>query len=166
MALNQSILWAKHPRFDGAAYSALSVFTNSLVELRPPKTERQEWSPEGGFVEKDYPPVWRGWAAVTPNKDWRARNRRHSYDDTAVHAYRVQLHHIDQNLLVPREEWGDIVKRVHASHGWNVRVVQHETAPQHVGLSLSVRVSIRDSDWWQPTLLCDLDAEDEHGDAD
>ena len=166
MALNQSILWAKHPRFDGVAYSALSVFANSLVEIRPPKTERQEWDPNTGFSDLDYPPVWRGWAAVTPNKDWRARNRRHAYNDTAVHAYRVQLWHVDKNLLVPENQWGDVSKRIVVTHGWNVKVVQHETAPQHVGLSLTVRNAIRDSDWWQPTLLCDVDTEDENGESD
>lgn len=166
MALNTRLLWAKHPRFDSAAYSALSIFTNSIVEIRPPQTEREDWDPLTGFTPKEHAPVWRGWAAVTPNKDWRARNRRHSYDDTAVHSYRVQLHHIDQNLLVPRTQWGDRSKRIVPTHGWFVKVVQHETATQHNGLSLVVRVATRDSDWWQPTLLCDIDAGDENGKAD
>lgn len=156
-------LFQKHRMFDSVAYAPLSIFANSLVEIYEPNAESAEWSPETGLVAAEQTPIWRGWAAVTPNMDWRSRDRRSAYDDTAVHSYRIQLWHIDKNLLVPKDEWGDKAKRVHLSYGQRVKVVKHESDPVREGLSLVVRNATTDSDWWQPTLLCDIDTGDMYG---
>lgn len=156
-------LMHKHDRFDGAAYVPLSIFCNTMIEIFEPDPESNEWDIENGLVQGERKPVWRGWAAVTPNMDWRARDRRSSYDDTAIHAYRVQLWHIDKNLLLPREEWGEVSNRVDLMYGQIVKVVTHNSDPMREGMQLVVRNATTDSDWWQPTLLCDVDTGDLHG---
>lgn len=156
-------LFQKHPRFDGVAYTPLSIFTNSLVEVYEPDSERAEWSIDSGYVERERKPIWRGYAAVTPNMDWRARDRRTGYDDTATHSYRVQLWHIDKNLLLPRDLWGNKKYRVKFMYGQIVRVVEHNSDTTRVGMQVVVRNAVTDSDWWQPTLLCDIDTGDMTG---
>ena len=160
MALNHRVLMAKHPRFDGEAYAPLSIFTNSLLEIRKPPDSEADWDPKLGVIPHKGELLWRGWAAITPNMDWRARDRRQAYTYLVTHAYRVQLHHIDENELVPRESWGDKSLRVDLHAGLLVKVVRHESDPTRTGLSLVVRNAITDSDWWQPTLLCDMNPAD------
>ncbi len=165
MALNHSVLMAKHPRFDSEAYAPLSIFTNSIVEVMEPPRSEADWDPDKGVIPATPKVVWRGWAAVTPNVDWRARDRVEARTYVGLHAYRVQLWHIDQNELVPREDWGDREKRVFLKAGLWVRVVKHESDPTRTGLFLVVRNSITDSDWWQPTLLCDMNTYDLKGES-
>lgn len=162
MALNK-VLYAKHPRFDSTAYAPLSIFVNSLVEIYPKQlNDGVTWTPDGGIVPAVVTPLWRGWAAVTPNKDWRARDRRWAYDDTATHAYRVQLHHVRKNLLVPQSEWST-APLVMFKEGQIVKVVRNDSDTTYEGLRLVVRNAITDSDKWQPTLLCDMSTEDPLG---
>ena len=162
MALNK-VLYAKHPRFDSAAYAPLSVLCNSLIEVYPKAGNNDAtWTPEDGLVSSTAAPLWRGWAAVTPNKDWRARDRRWAYDDTAVHAYRVQLWHVRKNLLVPKEAWST-APLVRFKEGQVVKVTRNDSDPTYEGLRLVVRNAITDSDKWQPTLLCDMSTEDPLG---
>lgn len=158
-------LFRKHAAFDAVAYGALSIFANSLVEIYEPVSDenRGEWSPETGWTEAERTPIYRGWAAITPNMDWRARDRRQAYDDAATHAYRVQLWHIDKNELVPREEWGDRSKRVSLMYGQLVKVVSHPSDPTREGMELVIRNATTDSDWWQPTILCDVNTGDLSG---
>lgn len=163
MALNNSVLMAKHPRFDGAAYQPLSIFANSLVEIINKTEDDYEFDPIEGVKEVVIDPLWRGFAAVTPAIDWRARTRVLGMDDTAVHGYRVQLWHIDKNMLVPRDQWGDKSLRVTLRQGLTIRVVEHNSDPMNVGLRLVVRNAITDSDWWQPTMFCDVDTGDHKG---
>lgn len=163
-----SSLAVKHPDFDSAAYTVLSHFCNSLIAIYPPhkgngEGDEDEWVPGTGVVHKKADPIWRGWAAITPNKDWRARNRRQSYEDTATHAYRVQLWHIDKNLLVPEEQWGDRTKRITLGFNQRLKVERHDSDPRLEGMALVIRNPVTDSDWWQPTLLCDVSINDLHG---
>lgn len=160
----------KDPHFDSAAYDFLSLLCNSLVAIYPPAVgngegEEDTWVPGTGVVKKKVDPIWRGWAAITPNKDWRARNRRQSYEDTATHAYRVQLWHIDKNLLVPAESWGDRTKRIRLDFNQRLRVERHDTDPQLEGMAMVIRNPVTDSDWWQPTLLCDVSVNDLRGEG-
>ena len=164
MALNTIALGRKHPRFDSAAYTVLGVLANSVIEVFDPVHDNDTWSEDTGLVEAPETPLWRGYAVVTPNMDWRARNRRTAYDDTAIHAYRIQVEHIDRNLLLEPWHWGDRSKRVDFRHGMRVRVVEHNSDPSRVGLRLVVRNPVTDSDWWQPTMLCDIDLGDPYGD--
>lgn len=165
-----SALAYKDPRFDSAAYDFLSLLCNSLVAIYPPAVgngegEEDAWVPGTGVVKKKVDPIWRGWAAITPNKDWRARNRRQSYEDTATHVYRVQLWHIDKNLLVPAEQWGDRTKRIRLDFNQRLRVERHDTDPQLEGMAMVIRNPVTDSDWWQPTLLCDVSVNDLRGEG-
>lgn len=165
-----SSLACKDPRFDGAAYDFLSLLCNSLIAIYPPAVgngegEEDTWVPGTGVVKTPVDPIWRGWAAITPNKDWRARNRRQSYEDTATHAYRVQLWHIDKNLLVPEEQWGDRALRVALDFNQRLRVERHDSDPALVGMAMVIRNPVTDSDWWQPTLLCDVSINDLRGEG-
>lgn len=162
MALT-GLLYAKDPRFDSQAFSVLSIFANSLIQVYP-KTMGTEytWDPKDGNGKDPVVPLWRGWATVTPNKDWRARDRRWAYEDTATHAYRVQLWHRKMNLLYPRDQW-ETAPLPLFEYGQTVRVLEHPSDPTYVGLLLSVRNAVTDSDQWQPTLLCDVSTGDPIG---
>lgn len=158
-----SVLHNKDPRFDSGAYWPLGLFCNCLVVVtEPPGTKSHEWTEDGPV---DIPPkeLWKGYAAVNPNIAWRARDRRSAYDDTAVHAYYVHLNHIDKNLLVPKEKWGDRSLRFVPGYGQIVRVIENNSDPRNAGLRLVVRNAPSDSDFWQPTLLCDIDVDDSKG---
>lgn len=152
--------------FLGVAHRPLELFCDSLVEIYPPEAaERAEWSPEKGLSHKDVPPVWRGWAAVTPNKDWRARLRTWGEAATGTHAYRVQLHHAGKNYLFPEEEWGQPGTELPLiGEGWLVKIVQMVGDPKYEGLRLVVRNAVMDNNKWQPTLLCDMEVD--HGAGD
>ena len=160
MALNSKVLMAKHQRFDSAAWYPLSVFANSLVEIYPQPNEGSTWG-TGGVQRPEKKPLWRGWAAVTPNKAWRARNRQSGDQFGGEHAYTVQLRHIDDNHLLPVEERGDPAKRVRLGQDLIVEVVEHNSDPTRRGMRMVVRVCVTDSDWWQPTMACDMDPKDQ-----
>ena len=163
MALT-SLLYAKDQRFDSAAFAPLSVLANTLIEIYPKGSVSQvTWTEEEGSVVVDPTPIWKGWAAITPNKDWRARDRRWTYVDTAVHAYRVQLWHRKMNLLYEKSEW-ETAETPQFKYGQIVKVLENASDPTYVGLQLVVRNAITDSDQWQPTLLCDMSTGDPDGD--
>lgn len=153
----------KADRFDSIAYLPMTIFANTLVEIFEPTGSREDWSVEHGLVRKPVTPFWRGWAAVTPNQNWRARDRQSGFDYTAVHAYQVQLRHIDENELLPRSEWGKKDNRVVIVEGHIIRLVKHPSDPSREGMQLVVRNATTDSDWWQQTMICDVDAGDIYG---
>lgn len=144
--------------FIGAAYQPLGVFADALVEIYiPGDVGTQVMDPETGVISGGAEiPLWKGWAAVTPNMDWRARARRWAYEDTATHAYRVQLRHIDENMLVFEEDRGRPEKRVSFGEGLIVKILSNRADDTSVGLTLVVRNAITDNNKWQPTLLCDM----------
>lgn len=157
MALNNKVLLAKHPRFDSVPNDLLHVLANSLVEIYLPEQDNADWDPVLGTIKTPRHPVFRGWAVITPNKDWRARDRSTAGDDTAVHAYRVQLLNYRKNLLKQKAEWGDPSTWYRGSYGHEVQIIEHNTDPARVGMWLYVRNAVTDSDMWQATLLCDVD---------
>lgn len=161
MALGRH-LYKKDIDFDSAAYSALSQFCNSTVELYHPDSVSRDWNPDTGLEVVYGVPSWRGYAAITPNKDWRARSRISGYEHTATHAYRIQLWHIDENLLHPEDKWGT-VPRPDVQEGWIVKVSQHNSDKVSEGARLIVRNRVTDSDMWQVTILADIDTGDQRG---
>lgn len=153
-----------HPLFMDAAYYPLQLLANSRVSIYSyPDVVEYEWDPDAGLSSQPNKPVWRGWANVTPNVDWRARNREWGEEVTGVHAYRVQLMHIDKNELVEKDMWGDPSLRVSFAEGMRVQINDMPTDKRVEGLKLVVRNSITDSLFWQPTLLCDIETGDTNG---
>jgi len=151
-------------RFMDVAYRPLGFFSTARVAVyKDSVDEIVDWDPETGNTRTPIDPVWVGWASLTPNKDWRARDRRWAYEDTATHAYRVQLWHIDKNELYPEDQWGDQSLRVKMGEGMMVKVLSLPADPRSVGLRLIVRNAVTDSSFWQPTLLCDVDTGDQNG---
>lgn len=149
-------------RFLGVAYRPLELFCDALVEIFDEShTESVEWDPENGLTKQDHTPVWKGWASITPNKDWRARTRVWGEEATATHAYRVQLHHLDQNLLVEKADRGKPELRVKFGEGQRLRIVAMTSDTRATGLKMVVRNAVTDNNMWQPTLLCDIDAGDQ-----
>lgn len=150
-----------HPLFVTAAYYPLELLANSRVSVYPtPDSVEYEWDPEHGLHDRENMPIWVGWANVTPNVDWRARNYEWAGEVTGVHAYRVQLLHIDKNEAIGKHLWGDPEMRV--SFGEGMRVVIDESPADHRqdGLKLVVRNAVFDTLPWQPTLLCDIETGD------
>ena len=148
--------------FLGAAYAPLGIFADALVEvLIPGDPNKEVMDPNTGAITGGEPiAIWEGWGALTPNMDWRARSRRWAFEDTATHAYRVQLRHIDDNLLVFPEDRGRPEFRVSFGEGLLVRVLQNRSDEKSVGLLLVVRNAITDNNKWQPTLLCDINTDE------
>ena len=150
-----------HPLFVTAAYYPLQLLTDSKISVyQTPDSVEHEWDPEHGLHNQENLPIWVGWANITPNVDWRARNREWAGEVTGVHAYRIQLLHIDKNEIVNRHLWGDPEMRVSFAEG--MRVVINESPADHRqnGLKLVVRNAVFDSLPWQPTLLCDFETGD------
>lgn len=151
-------------RFLGLAYRPLELFCDAKVAVYPEDdTELVSWDPDTGLSSTPIEPVYVGWSSLTPNKDWRARNRVWGAEETSMHAYRVQLWHIDKNLLVPEEQWGDKSLRVKFGEGQRVEVLELTGDPRAVGMKLIVRNAVTDNNMWQPTLLCDIDTGDTLG---
>ena len=82
---------------------------------------------------------------------------------TGVHAYRVQLMHIDKNEMVEKDSWGDPELRVSFAEGMRVQIIDMPTDKRAEGLKLVVRNAMTDSLFWQPTLLCDIETGDTNG---
>lgn len=125
----------------------------ALIEvIRPsPEDAQPEWI-DGDWVYPTPTALWRGMARVTPNKDWRARNREWAMEQTAEHAVRVQLN-LAKNMLVPKSEWP--APAVDIRHGDVVKVVDNPNDPILERYNLTVRNPIGATDNWHRTLLCD-----------
>lgn len=146
-----------HPLFMYASYYPLQLLANTKVSIfTEPDTLSYGWSEEAGLSFDYNNPIWRGWANITPNVDWRARNREWAGTVTGVHAYRVQLLHIDKNEALSRDVWGKPEMRVSFAEGMRVRVEEMPTDPRVEGLKLVVRNAQVDTLNWQVTLLCDI----------
>lgn len=153
-----------HPLFMYASYYPLQLLANTKVSIySTPDTVSYDWTAEDGLSAKDNRPVWTGWANVTPNVDWRARNREWAGAVTGVHAYRVQLLHLDKNELVPQDLWGDPAQRVSFAEGMRVQIDEMPTDTRIEGLKLVVRNAQIDTLNWQVTLLCDVETGDTNG---
>lgn len=151
-------------RFLGVAYRPLELFADALVSIYDAyEVEKSTWSPDEGLSKTKIEPVYKGWAAITPNKDWRARTRMWGGEESGMHAYRVQLWHIDKNLLVPEENWGDPSLRVKFGEGQRLVIEQMIGDTRAVGLKMVIRNAVTDNNMWQPTLLCDIDVGDTRG---
>ena len=153
-----------HPLFVTLAHYPLELLTNSKISVYPTTDSvEHEWDPEHGLHNQENLPIWVGWANVTPNVDWRARNREWAGEVTGVHAYRIQLLHIDKNEIVNRHVWGDPEMRVSFAEGMRVVINESPADPRQNGLKLVVRNAVFDSLQWQPTLLCDFETGDTNG---
>ncbi len=153
-----------HPLFMYAAYYPLQLLANTKVSIyETTDTVSYDWTAEDGLSAKDNHPVWQGWANVTPNVDWRARNREWAGEVTGVHAYRVQLLHLDKNELVPQDLWGEPSQRVSFAEGMRVQIDEMPTDTRIEGLKLVVRNAQIDTLNWQVTLLCDVETGDTNG---
>ena len=146
-----------HPLFMYASYYPLQLLANTKVSIfTEPDTLSYGWSEETGLSFDYNNPIWQGWANITPNVDWRARNREWAGTVTGVHAYRVQLLHIDKNEVLSHDMWGKPEMRVSFAEGMRVRVEEMPTDPRVEGLKLVVRNAQVDTLNWQVTLLCDM----------
>nr|DAX40666.1 MAG TPA: hypothetical protein [Caudoviricetes sp.] len=153
-----------HPLFMFASHYPLELLADTKVSIySTPDVAEHDWSPDSGLTTRQIEPVWRGWANVTGNIDWRARNREWGGEVTGVHAYRVQLLHIDKNELVPRDQWGDPDLRVSFAEGMRVQINDNPTDKRVDGLKLVVRNAMIDTHHWQVTLLCDIETGDTNG---
>lgn len=153
-----------HPLFLYASYYPLQLLANTKVSIyETPDTVSYDWTAEDGLSAKDNRPVWQGWANITPNVDWRARNREWAGEVTGVHAYRVQLLHLDKNELVPQDLWGESSQRVSFAEGMRVQVDEMPTDTRVEGLKLVIRNAQIDTLNWQVTLLCDVETGDTNG---
>lgn len=153
-----------HPLFLYASYYPLQLLANTKVSIyETPDTVSYDWTAEDGLSARDNRPVWQGWANITPNVDWRARNREWAGEVTGVHAYRVQLLHLDKNELVPQDLWGESSQRVSFAEGMRVQVDEMPTDTRVEGLKLVIRNAQIDTLNWQVTLLCDVETGDTNG---
>lgn len=153
-----------HPLFLYASYYPLQLLANTKVSIyETPDTVSYDWTAEDGLSAKDNRPVWQGWANITPNVDWRARNREWAGEVTGVHAYRVQLLHLDKNELVPQDLWGESSQRVSFAEGMRVQIDEMPTDTRVEGLKLVIRNAQIDTLNWQVTLLCDVETGDTNG---
>ena len=150
-----------HPLFLYASYYPLQLLANTKVSIyETPDTVSYDWTADNGLSAKDNHPVWKGWANITPNVDWRARNREWAGEVTGVHAYRVQLLHLDKNELVSHDLWGEPSVRVSFGEGMRLQVDEMPTDTRVEGLKLVVRNAQIDTLNWQVTLLCDVETGD------
>ena len=146
-----------HPLFMYASYYPLQLLANTKVSIfKEPDAVAYDWSDEAGLSLEYNNPVWKGWANITPNVDWRAHNREWAGTVTGVHAYRVQLLHIDKNEVFSRDLWGNPDARVAFAEGMRVQVEEMPTDQRVAGLKLVVRNAQVDTLNWQVTLLCDV----------
>lgn len=154
-----------HPLFLYASYYPLQLLANTKVSIyETPDTVSYDWTADNGLSAKDNHPVWSGWANITPNVDWRARNRKWAGEVTGVHAYRVQLLHLDKNEVVPEDLWGEPSVRASFGEGMRVQVDEAPTDTRIEGLKLVIRNAQIDTLNWQVTLLCDVETGDtSHG---
>lgn len=158
MALHEEgFLWDS---FLGLAHDPLELFCDAKIAVYDhPQGGSAQWTPDGGVATKDVKPIYIGWASLTPNKDWRARNREWGGEATATHAYRIQILDLDENLAYEDYENDrlDPTKRVKFAEGMLVEVLEMRGDSRAEGLSLTVRNAVTDNNMWQQTLLCDMD---------
>lgn len=87
-----------HPNFYYKPRPTVESAQLTLVEVWKPTGTFSGWEPGLGTTNPTYVRVWRGYARVQPNKDWRARPRNAALDFDATHAIRVQVG-IGKNLV-------------------------------------------------------------------
>lgn len=145
------------PRYFRHAVPVIEGDMIATIEISVPFDGTQEpyWDDAtGAWVSPAAVLIWQGKARIQPNKDWRARNREWSMENTAEHAIRVQLN-LAKNLLVPREAWP--ADPVDIQHGHIVHVIDNPDDPLLTNYLMTVRNPIGASDSWHRTLLCDVD---------
>jgi hypothetical protein len=148
-------LFAYHPRI------TVEGSQQTLVEVYAPTGERAEWVPGAGMTDNTLELVWRGYARVQPNIDWRARPRDHGNEFDAVHAVRIQLG-IGKNLYgAELDVDGGVV-----AYGpdplfakdFIVKVIEAPVTGTEglLGRSFAVRNALTNDKTWQYNLLCDV----------
>ena len=147
-------LFAYHPRItvDGTQ--------DTLVEVYAPTGKTAEWVPGQGMTDNTTALVWRGYARIQPNIDWRARPRDHGNEFDAIHAVRIQLG-IGKNLLgAVRDAEGKIVSYgadPHFAKDFVLRVVESPVSGTEglMDKAFVVRNALTNDKTWQYNLLCD-----------
>lgn len=149
-----------HPMFPYHPRSGLETSQMVLVEGYKPTGRTAEWVPGVGMNDETLELVWRGYARVQPDKDWRARAREQGNEFNAVQAVRVQIG-VDRNLLgaVTNEagkitEYGPIVvfAQDYVIRVTGARVTGTEAL---LGRDLAVRNALPSTHPWITNLLCD-----------
>lgn len=147
-------LFAYHPRH------ALAGSQQTLVEVYKPTGGVANWVPGVGMEDNTIALVWRGYARVQPNIDWRARTRDHGNEFNAIHAVRIQMS-IGRNLfgaiydtngkLIEYGEDPEFAK------DYVVRVVESKVSGTEalVGKDFVVRNALTNDQAWLYNLLCD-----------
>lgn len=150
------------PVFEGDMTALIEVIRSSPEGSQPAWVEDETYEYGGYWQDHGALVLWRGMARVTPNKDWRARNRTWAMEQTAEHAVRIQMN-LYKNFLVPREEWP--APPVDIWHGDIVKIVKNPNDPVLEKYSLAVRNAIGASDNWHRTLLCDANLGGRYGEG-
>lgn len=157
MLNNQGIfhpLFAYHPR------NALAGSQQTLVEVYKPTGGVSEWVPGVGMEDNTLALVWRGYARVQPNIDWRARVRDHGNEFNATHAVRIQLG-IGVNLHGATYDVDGKVTAYGAdptfAKDFVVRVVESEVTGTQglMDKAFVVRNALTNDQTWLYNLLCD-----------
>jgi len=147
-------LFAYHPR------PTVEGTQHTLVEIYKPTGGVAEWIPGEGMADNTTALVWRGYARVQPNIDWRARPRDHGNEFDATHAVRIQLG-IGKNLLgAVRDDNGQITAYGDDplfAKDFVVRVVEAPVSGTEglLNKAFVVRNALTNDTTWQYNLLCD-----------
>lgn len=147
-------LFAYHPRH------ALSGSQQTLVEVYAPTGGTAEWVPGQGMRDNTLELVWRGYARVQPNIDWRARTRDHGNEFNAIHAVRIQLS-IGQNLFgAIYDDEGNLIEYGEDpvfAKDYVVTVVESKVSGTQglLDKAFTVRNALVNDQAWVYNLLCD-----------
>lgn len=147
-------LFAYHPR------AALAGSQQTLVEVYRPTGGVAEWTPGVGMANNTIELVWRGYARVQPNIDWRARTRDHGNEFNAIHAVRIQLS-IGKNLFGATLDTNGKVTAYGVdpefAKDFVVRVVESDVSGTQalLGKDFVVRNALTNDQAWLYNLLCD-----------
>ena len=147
-------LFAYHPRH------ALAGSQQTLVEVFAPTGGVAEWVPGTGMSDNTIELVWRGYARVQPNIDWRARTREHGNEFNAIHAVRIQLS-IGKNLHGATLDGNGKVLTYGDdptfAKDFVVRVVESSVSGTQglIGKDFVVRNALTNDQTWLYNLLCD-----------
>lgn len=145
-------LFAYHPRH------ALAGSQQTLVEVYKPTGGVAEWVPGTGMSDNTLELVWRGYARVQPNIDWRARTRDHGNEFNAIHAVRIQLG-IGKNYVGATIGPNGLVYGPDPTFAKDfvVRVVESEVSGTQglIGKDFVVRNALTNDKTWLYNLLCD-----------
>jgi hypothetical protein len=147
-------LFAYHPR------NALAGSQQTLVEVRKPTGASAQWTPGVGMANTTLALVWRGYARVQPNIDWRARTRDHGNEFNATHAVRIQLG-IGKNLVGATFDVDGSVLEYGVdpefAKDYVVTIVESNVTGTQglVGKDFVVRNALHNDQTWVYNLLCD-----------